>query len=349
MKYVGMVMLVVLLVGGMVVGFTAPPTPSEIGASVMGANASVLGMGGAGVALANDPYAPYWNPAGLADLKGFHMPFSISARLLNIDTVEDWADLVDILDKDYPTLDDFNKARDIAKKASGKAVVGEISPYFALAGNRFAFSVYGTGIGKGVLNYTDGATEEDVSASLAGYYLIHRCLSVAGGKGNLLWGVNVDAIKGKYSPYERALTHDKVTGTVTTTPNPYTDVEDSALNIDVGILLLQKSGTRVGAVIRHLNSPSLFSGTNNLELKRDMDIGIARIYPRGTLSAQWSSIFTKGRIDAGGEVRWGILALRLGVLDGKPIWGVGLGKGYFRLDLAYGPAKERVALNFSLF
>jgi hypothetical protein len=342
-----LLVLFVLALAVPLIAISAPPSPSQIGTGIMGADAGIVAMGGAGVALCDSPYAPFWNPAGLALLKGFHMPFSISARVENIDTIDDWSDLLDIFDKDNPTVDDFNTAKDIAKKVSGKAILGEITPFFALSGNRFAISGYGVGIGSGNVNYNSGPPEE-VSGDVAGYYLTNLCFSFAGGKGNRLWGMNIRSIKGKYSPYERKLTYDGVN--VSTTPNPYKEETDSALSLDYGLLWLGKEGTRYGLMLRNINSPKLFSGANELKLDMDMDVGIAKIYPQGILTAQWTNMLTSGRIDLGWELRWGILALRAGILDGGFVWGVGLGKGYFRLDVASGKTvKEKVALNFSLF
>jgi hypothetical protein len=326
---------------------TNPPTPSQMETPIMGADASIVSMGGAGVALCDSPYAPFWNPAGLALLKGFHMPFSISARVENIDTIDDWNDLLDILDKDNPTVDDFNTARDIAKKVSGKTILGEIAPFFALSGNRFAVSGYGVGIGSGWVDYKSGPPEQ-VSGDVAGYYLTNLCFSFAGGKENRLWGINIRSIKGKYSPYERTITYDGVN--VVTTPNLYKEETDSTFGLDYGLLWLGKNGTRYGLMLRNINSPKLFSGEYELKLDMDMDVGVAKMYPNGILAAQWTNALTNGRIDLGGEVRWGILALRAGILDGGFVWGVGLGKGNFRLDVASGKTvKEKVALNFSLF
>jgi hypothetical protein len=45
----------------------------------MGVGARAIGMGGAFVAIADDPSATFWNPAGLTDLKGSQ--FSVSAYL----------------------------------------------------------------------------------------------------------------------------------------------------------------------------------------------------------------------------------------------------------------------------
>ncbi|MGC8842685.1 MAG: hypothetical protein ACP5QS_01995 [bacterium] len=344
------------------VAFSQPPTPSQIGTGVMGTDAAIVAMGGTGVALCDNPYAPFWNPAGLALLKGFHMPFSLSARVENIETAKDWNDLVDIFSKDNPTVDDFNTARDIAKKISDKTVLAEINPFFALSGNRFAVSIYGMALGSGQVKYNQRPPEElcegdvcihypggeVISGDIAGYYLSNLCFSFSGGSNKRLWGVNIRSINGKYSPYEREITLYK--GNVVATYNPYKEETSSALGLDYGLLLLGKDGTRYGVLLRNINSPKLFSGANELKLDMDMDVGVAKRYSNGVLAAQWTNALTKGRIDLGCELRWGILALRAGILDGSAVWGIGLGKGNFRLDVASGKTvKEKAALSFSLF
>jgi len=338
-----------------------PPTPSQMETPIMGADASIVSMGGAGVALCDSPYAPFWNPAGLALLKGFHLPFSISARVENIETVEDWSKLADIAknaENNQVTSQDLEDARDILQKTNGKVVVAEIAPFLALAGNRFAITGYGTVIGQGVITYNNdtGKRVETAQMPLGAYYLYNLCFSFAGGKGNRLWGVNIRSINGKYTGYAAEVRNDYSAsgdinnGTVTSLTTQSPEESSSAFGLDYGLLLLGKNGTRYGLMLRNINSPKLFSGANELKLAMDMDVGIAKIYPYGILAAQWTNALTGGRLDLGGEVRWGILALRAGFLDGEFVWGAGLGKGYFRLDVASGKTvKEKVALNFSLF
>jgi hypothetical protein len=334
---------------------------------IMGADASIVSMGGAGVALCDSPYAPFWNPAGLALLKGFHMPFSISARVENIDTIDDWKKLADMADNaksGQVTLSDVNDARDILNKVNKQTVVAEITPFFAISGNRFAITGYGTVIGQGVVTYSNDDKDpnnpaqnlEEAQLLLGAYYLYNTCLSFAGGKGNRLWGLNIRSIHGRYKGYYEVVDHtyDPAqginTGQVNVPFNISHDESSSALGLDYGLLWLGKNGTRYGLMLRNINSPKLFSGEYELKLDMDMDVGVAKMYPNGILAAQWTNALTNGRIDLGGEVRWGILALRAGILDGGLVWGVGLGKGNFRLDVASGKTvKEKVALNFSLF
>lgn len=326
-------------------------TPSQIGEGVMGTDAGIVAVGGAGVALCDTPFAPYWNPAGLALVKGFHMPFSISARVENIDTVEDWEDLIDILDKDNPSVEDWNKAKEIANKVAERRVLGEVTPFFALSGNRFAVSLYGVAMGSGVVHKPQeiSPAQEQIETDVGAYYLSNLSFSFAGGKGNRLWGVNLRSIEGEFAPYDGTITYDKTTGEVTSTTK-HDRISDSAFGLDFGILWLGEKGNRYGLMLRNLNAPKLFSGTNELKLDTDMNVGYAKITPTGIFAIQLTNAFTDARLDLGGELRWGILALRFGILDGSPIWGIGLGKSYFRLDLAVGKTiKEKVALNFCLF
>jgi hypothetical protein len=346
------------------IAISAPPSPSQIGTGIMGADAGIVAMGGAGVALCDSPYAPFWNPAGLALLKGFHMPFSISARVENIDTIDDWKKLADMADNaknNQVTLSDVNDARDILGKVKNQTVVAEITPFFAISGNRFAITGYGSVIGQGVVTYYNGPDPDNTAQNLeraqlpiGAYYLYNLCFSIAGGKENHLWGLNVRSIHGRYKGYAAEVDHtyttDITSGTVVSNTTESPDISSSALGLDYGLLWLGKNGTRYGLMLRNINSPKLFSGEYELKLDMDMDVGIAKLYPNGILAAQWTNALTSGRIDLGGEVRWGILALRAGILDGGFVWGVGLGKGYFRLDVASGKTvKEKVALNFSLF
>lgn len=342
----------------------SPPTPSKIGGGIMGANASIVAMGGAGVALCDNPYAPFWNPAGLALLKGFHMPFSISARVENVDTIDDWEKLADIADNaenNEVTLDDLNDARDILIKTNNKTVSAEITPFFALSGNRFALTGYGTIIGQGVVKYSNGPDPnnpgqnlERAELPLGAYYLYNLCFSFAGGEGNRLWGLNIRSIRGRYKGYAAEVNHtyttDINTGDVFSQTTESPDISSSALGLDYGLLWLGKNGTRYGLMLRNINSPKLFSGANELKLDMDMDVGVAKVYPNGIVTAQWTNMFTKGRLDLGGEVRLGILAFRAGILDGGFVWGIGLGKGNFRLDVTSGKTiEEKVALSLSLF
>lgn len=327
-------------------------TPAQIGSGLMGADAGIVGMGGVGVALCDSPFAPFWNPAGLALLKGFHMPLSIAARVENIDTIGDWMDLLDILDKENPTEEDWNQAEKIANKVGEKTVLGEIAPFFALSGNRFAVAGYGVAIGSGVVHKPEPLPtgERRISADVGAYYLTNLCFSFAGGKEKRFWGVNLRSISGEYAPNSGAITYDPNTGNVNSTTSQEERISGSAFGLDLGMLWLGEKGNRYGLFLKNLNAPKLFSGVNELKMDTDLDVGYANVTPKGIFGIQLSNAFTDARLDLGGELRWGILALRFGILDGKPMWGIGLGKGYFRLDLASGTAeKERVALNFCLF
>lgn len=80
------------------------------GASI-GQGARAVGMGGAYTAVADDGYAPYWNPAGITQIKYFGLSIGIGARG-NVDKLQNVVD--DIDDNELPDKEDLNQSAQVA-------------------------------------------------------------------------------------------------------------------------------------------------------------------------------------------------------------------------------------------
>jgi len=93
--------------------------------AVVGLGARAVGMGGAYTAVADDEYAPYWNPAGITYTKHMNFPSGFGFQ-------GDFNKLVDIADKvsnkEMPSKDDLNQAYYM------NGYLGLDTKYFGLSG-----------------------------------------------------------------------------------------------------------------------------------------------------------------------------------------------------------------------
>jgi hypothetical protein len=80
------------------------------GASI-GQGARAIGMGGAYTAVADDGYAPYWNPAGIIQIKYFGLSVGVGAQ----GNVEKLKNINDAIDDDImPSKEDLNQTAQVA-------------------------------------------------------------------------------------------------------------------------------------------------------------------------------------------------------------------------------------------
>ncbi len=80
------------------------------GASI-GQGARAVGMGGSYTAVADDGYAPYWNPAGITQIKYFGLSIGVGARG-NVDKLQNVME--DIDDNVLPDKEDLNQSVQVA-------------------------------------------------------------------------------------------------------------------------------------------------------------------------------------------------------------------------------------------
>jgi long-subunit fatty acid transport protein len=82
----------------------------SLGAS-LGQGARAIGMGGAYTAVADDNYAPYWNPAGMTQIKHFGLTLGVGAQG-DLDKMKNVKDALD--DNIMPAQDDLNQSVQLA-------------------------------------------------------------------------------------------------------------------------------------------------------------------------------------------------------------------------------------------
>jgi long-subunit fatty acid transport protein len=91
----------------------------------VGQGARAIGMGGAYTAVADDVYAPYWNPAGITQIKHFGISLGLGYQgdLEKLENVQDA-----ISDNEMPTREDMNQSYELS------GFLGAVGKYFGLSG-----------------------------------------------------------------------------------------------------------------------------------------------------------------------------------------------------------------------
>jgi hypothetical protein len=91
----------------------------------VGQGARAIGMGGAYTAVADDVYAPYWNPAGITQIKHFGISLGLGYQgdLEKLENVQDA-----ISDNEIPSREDMNQSYELS------GFLGAVGKYFGLSG-----------------------------------------------------------------------------------------------------------------------------------------------------------------------------------------------------------------------
>ncbi len=95
-----------LLIGLLSVLLSASIASVSWGSSI-GQGARAVGMGGAYTAVADDGYAPYWNPAGITQIKYFDLSIGIGIQG-NVDKLQNVSDALDV--EEMPSKEDLNQS-----------------------------------------------------------------------------------------------------------------------------------------------------------------------------------------------------------------------------------------------
>ncbi|MFW6156270.1 MAG: hypothetical protein ACOC7J_03035, partial [Armatimonadota bacterium] len=164
-------LVVALMVAGIAVGWAQLGENAQRAraglTNVMGARTA--GMGGAAIAAPEPGTALYWNPAALALQRGTRLYGSIGGSAEGIDTAEDLADVVEIID-DAPSNfedlgeDDYFTIRDIIKGNEDQPIRGELGMMGSFEINNFALGYWVIAGGDAGVEYTDPAQNGDIES-----------------------------------------------------------------------------------------------------------------------------------------------------------------------------------------
>jgi hypothetical protein len=309
-----------------------------------------LGMGGAYVAVANDMFAPFWNPAGASDAKGLHAVFlDLQA------SVSGPASFTDLLHH-FPSSTAAQEA--LIQKLGGGISVVNASGDFAIGRDGLILSIAPLAYG------TITPTSPNQSGGTNTGFLIDQStgLPIAGSKGSFdgVTGMVYMATFGRritsgtgvglnLKLVSASATHSEVdyvagaSGTQVVTPAADRSPTSTTINMDLGVQQKLSIFT-LGAIWRNF-----FGQNNNGVTPKRIDLG-ASAQPFGhrlLLSADLDDfgVAGLGRLNFGGEFAMGPLAVRAGMYRSQLTFGAGFGK-YFNVSLSAEGTIAGVAIGF---
>ncbi len=336
----------------------AQPDPGDAGKAALagtgiGVGIRALGLGGAYTVLSRDATSLYWNPAALGRIRGFSWSTPLGAKSDRFDLLSDTSDIYDAIDSDTIDLDVFGTLRDIAIRANGNAVS-------ATTGAMTGFAGQGVGIGgfaeaglDAVPAYVDlrplgGDESVYFQGSSAWYYSVgagfgkrvSRFASVGIGVRNVWAGMT-------YGSYFATSDGYSVTSNADTRT-----IDDSAIAVDLGLLVTPSPYVSAGLTVRNVNSPSLTlhdgSVAKSLDLEPIVNVGVAARQQDWVVALDVHNLLDAN--DAGmsfhlGTEKWvgENVAVRAGLHDGDLVFGLGVYAGPFTMNLAFDPGFDSIA------
>lgn len=320
--------------------------PAGLGPGIGGRAAA---MGDAGVALATDATALYWNPAGLALApgQGWH-PASVRYHSDGLG-VSDLLGMVDTIGGGEVSMDDYRLLESLEGRApcvGGSAMVG-------YRGGNWAVGAYAQAI--------SGFSVEDRGGGelrLVGYGL--DVASYGGAYADrlaqeLYWGVQVGWLKGGAGRTWGSATATGAGDVVSTIQHRSNHATD--WNANLGLMYQATDRVRLGLVVRNLNSPTLtFWGTDVTDFDPSVHLGVAawsddyRTVAAGDVHNLFRANGESPALCLGVEhLVSDAVALRAGLNDGDFTFGAGLRLGSLRLDLASGvPLDEEISITATI-
>lgn len=304
----------------------------------LGVGARALGMGGAFTAVADDASAPYWNPAGQALQRGFHVALpNINARLTGPITASDLFD-------HFPSS--TQGQLNFLQRAGTGVTRADASGFVSLGTTHFAISFLPFATGT-VTPSSPGSPGSFVYTNLAG-----QQIPVAGSQAVLnanvafqtaftlasktdkqtAAGLNLKVIN--YQPTMVVATYNGTnvgnSGTINTTTGAVT----VAFAADAGVLYKATPKLTLGATLRNFIRPN---AGNFLPTRLSLGAAYRSTKRHLLLAADLDEIGSAGqsRLNLGVEYApHRYFAARAGLYRGLPTLGVGIGP---YVNVAYGP------------
>ena len=315
-------------------------------AQQLGVGARALGMGGAYTAVADDVYAPYWNPAGIATLRGIH------AALPNVNASLAGPISADTLFSHFPSSTSSQIA--FARRAGTGITQADVSGDAALAGPHFALSFlpFATGqevprnasggVGFRYINFAGMQAPEPGSQADTNAVIAFQTAATFATKTDARTSAGINL---KLTNYQPTNINVRFNGTnfslpVTTTTGRTT----LGFGADAGVLHHVTRDITVGATLRDFFRPDVRQ--NGMEVSpTTLTVGAAyRTRNRRLLvAADVANIGSGTSLNLGAEVsvvRY--LQARAGVYRGRPTLGLGIGP-YF--NVAYNPDQALVGVS----
>jgi hypothetical protein len=291
-----------------------------------------LGMGGAYTAVANDINSPFWNPAGVTELRGLRVNlFSMNVRLVGQEKVFD-------LFSHTPT--DTQSLIDYVAKFGDENTAAASGGTFGIGAHGWAFSILP--FGAGALSPNGGAGFQYVTnangnrvpvagsvgklAGTYGYYYMGTYGMHTDPKTSI--GVNAKLITSKLGEstvtFTDSLGHAQIVSQTKDGQNRFA--------MDVGAIHQVNGDMRVGATLYNLVQP------NTDLFPRNLNVGVAWQPVNNNYLLALDVAGIAGRdmnINFGGEYVFGhMFALRGGIYKGRPTLGLGIGSVF---NVVYSP------------
>ena len=347
--FFGIVCAIVALCGSSVWAGAPPPPPDSLGIQSLGMGGQALGMGGAFTAIADDPNAPFWNPAGLSKIQKFmfqppnyqvaihegavpvvatvegeratRSPVSVMADLR-------WDDIIGKIPSDSEALEDM-------LLAMGYGSVGfDAGSNIAVAGRGFAVfaqPVYRVGLDTRGLLYSDG---EPVDGTAFASGISHENVGISFARpvkegGNL--GVTLRSVTS--NRFFEAFDGDS--GSLDSVYRD--DNKRTGVAIDLGYLRDVPGNATFGVMVRNALEPNVDGTFAN----RQINVGYARNYMGGRwlFAGDLQNVFNHPEVHVGAKYNAGRgVYLCTGLCKNKFTFGIGGTIFGAKLQFAYAPA-----------
>ena len=315
-------------------------------AQQLGVGARALGMGGAYTAVADDVYAPYWNPAGIATLRGVHAALpNVNARLAGPITA-------DTLLNHFPS--DTSSQIAFARRAGGGITQADVSGDVALAGPHFALSFLPFAVGQEVprnasggigfryINFAGMQVPEPGSQADTNAVIAFQTAATFAAKTDARTSAGLNL---KLTNYQPTNINVRFNGTSLNLPVT-TTTGHTVLGVgaDAGVLYHFLPGVTVGATLRDFVRPDVRQ--NGMEVSpTTLTLGAAyRTRNRRLLvAADVANLGSGTSLNLGVEASvTRYLQARAGVYRGRPTLGLGIGP---YLNVAYNPDQALVGVS----
>lgn len=320
-----------------VLGLATTPVQAQLGVG-----GRPLALGGAYTAIADDAYAPYWNPAGVANISRFRA--SLSSLQVRTTGPNNLFDLISHFPSD--TQGQIELARRFGRgnsTADASVNIGASMKGFAVTVIPYASGLVSPNNGAG-FTYVNTPFGESVPAAgstgvINGSYGFLTLLTASTRTSERTTaGMNFKILTQQTTNIGVTFTDNLGNATVTNTTGP----NSTSFGIDLGVLHQLSQNATVGATLQNFIRP----GSSDVFPTR-LNLGAA-YYPLRNLifSADLSMDGVNTTyLNLGAEYSLGrAFALRAGLYQGQPTIGVGL---FGFLNVAYSPNDTIFAVGFS--
>ena len=313
----------------------------------LGLGARALGMGGAYTAVADDAYAPYWNPAGLAELHRFHAALpNLNARLTGPISS-------DTLLNHFPSSPSSQIA--FARRAGNGITQADVSGDVAVAAPHFALSFvpFATGqvtplnaqggVGFRYLNFQGQQVPEPGSQANINAVIAFQTVA----SGAMRVGRDTSAgINLKFTNYQPTNINVRFNGTNAGLPVTTTQGRPTlAFGADLAVLHHFTPDITAGATLRDIFHPNLRQNGQDV-MPTNLSMGAAYHTPNRKLLAAADIGEIGGNhsaLNLGVEYSpFRYLQERVGLYRNRVTLGVGAGH---YVNLAYGPGETLLSVS----